>query len=69
MKPIACRPAPCSTPHSTAAAITPPTEVYTIASFPAASAAAGSSNAYNAQVGGGVSDHQALVALGLVAGP
>jgi hypothetical protein len=55
--------------NNTAAAITPPSEVYTIASFPAASAAAGSSNAYNVQVGGGVADHAALVALGLIAGP
>lgn len=55
--------------NNTAAAIVPPSEVYTIGSFPAALAAAGSSTAFNGEVGGGVADHAALVALGLVAGP
>lgn len=55
--------------NNTASAITPPAETYVIASFPAAAAAAGSSNAYNAQAGGGSADHNALVGLGLVAAP
>lgn len=53
--------------NNTAGAITPPSESYKIAVFPVALAAAGSSTAFNAQAG--VSDHAALVALGLVAGP
>jgi len=53
--------------NNTSATITPPTETYTIGVLPSASPAAGSSTAYNAQYGG--SDHAAMVALGLVAGP
>lgn len=55
--------------NNTASAIVPPVEVYTLASFPGAAPAAGSSTAYNGQVGGGVADHAALVSLGLVGGP
>lgn len=55
--------------NNTAAAIIPPAETYTIASFPGVAPAAGSSTAYNGEVGGGVADHAALVSLGLVAGP
>ena len=55
--------------NNTASAIVPPVEVYTIASFPGVAPAAGSSTAYNGEVGGGVADHAALVALGLVGGP
>ena len=55
--------------NNTSAAITPPSEVYTIGSFEGAAAAAGSSVAYNAMIGGTGPDHAALVALGLVAGP
>lgn len=55
--------------NNTSAAIVPPSETYTIASFPGVSAAAGSSTAYNGEAGGGVADHAALVALGLVGGP
>lgn len=51
----------------TGAAIVPNAENYTIGLFPNPSAAAGSSNAFNAAAGGG--DHAALVALGLVGGP
>lgn len=55
--------------NNTAAAIVPPSELYTIGSFPAVLAAAGSSTAFNGEVGGGTADHAALVALGLVGGP
>lgn len=55
--------------NNTAAAIVPPSEVYIIASFPGVAPAAASSTAYNAEVGGGVADHAALVALGLVGAP
>jgi hypothetical protein len=55
--------------NNTASAIVPPAETYQIAVFPAAAPAAGSSNTYNSQLGGGSADHNALVNLGLVAGP
>lgn len=55
--------------NNTSAAIVPPSEVYTIGSFPAALAAAGSSTAFNGEVGGGTADHAALIALGLIGGP
>lgn len=55
--------------NNTASAIVPPAETYTIASFPAASAAAGSSTAYNAQAGGGSADHAALVSAGIIGAP
>ena len=55
--------------NNTASAITPPAETYVIGTFEGAAPAAGSSTAYNGQVGGSTGDHAALVALGLVAGP
>lgn len=55
--------------NNTSSAITPPAEVYTIMVFPAAAPAAGSVTTYNAMSGGTISDHAALVSLGLVAGP
>lgn len=53
--------------NNTASAITPPAEVYTIGAWEGAAPAAGSSTAYNGQIG--ASDHAALVGLGLIAGP
>jgi len=55
--------------NNTASAITPPSEVYTIASFPGPAPAAGSTTTYTGQVSPGNSDHAALVSLGLIAGP
>lgn len=55
--------------NNTGAAIDPPLETYSIGYFPGAAPAAGSSTAYNGQFGSNTTDHQALVALGLVAAP
>jgi hypothetical protein len=55
--------------NNTSAAITPPSEVYTIALFPAPAPAAGSTTSYNAAAGGSLADHAALVGTGFVAGP
>lgn len=55
--------------NNTASAITPPSEVYTIALFPAPAPAAGSTTSYNAMAGGALADHAALVGTSFVASP
>lgn len=49
--------------------LTPATETYAVLIMPGAAPAAGSSTAYNGQMGGATTDHAALVALGLIAAP
>lgn len=54
--------------NNTANAIVPATEAYDIGVFPTAAPAAGSSTAFNAEIGGSTA-YGALVSLGLIAGP